>query len=323
MKGFEYLRPKSISELVKVLSKYDGKTSTLAGGTDLLVMMKQGRVHPDYIISLKGVPNLTYIREQRNRGVNPVRKSSGALNSARIILKCNTATEQQGIISNGVKIGAMTPVREIECSSLIHGRYPFLSKAAGWIGSPQVRWRATCGGNLCNGAPSADLAPPLISLEAKAVVQGKTKRTIALEKFFLGPGEIDLRRGEFLKELVIPPLSPRAFGTYLKFTRSAMDIAVVGVAAVASFKVGGECTNLRICLGAVAPTPMRAIKTEKLGMGKIWNEEVIGVMARMASEESKPIDDVRGTIFLRKTLVEVLTRRALMECLEQARKGKF
>ena len=290
MKSFEYFHPKSVSELVKLLSKYHGKANILAGGTDLLVMMKQGRVQPDYIISLKGVPNLTYIREQRN---------------------------------TGVKIGAMTPVREIECSGLIQARYPFLSKAAGWIGSPQVRWRATCGGNLCNGAPSADLAPPLISLEAKAVVQGKKRRVIPLEQFFLGPGEADLKRGEFLKELVIPPLPPRTFGTYLKFTRSAMDIAVVGVAAVAYFKAGGECTNLRICLGAVAPTPMRAIKTEKIGMGKIWNEEVIGVMARMASEESKPIDDVRGTMFLRKTLVEVLTRRALMECLEQARKGKF
>ncbi len=290
MKSFEYLRPKSIPELTKALSKYDGKAGILAGGTDLLVMMKQGRIQLDYLISLKGVPNLTYIREQRNRGV---------------------------------KIGAMTLIREIECSDLLRTKYPLLSKAAEWIGSPQVRWRATCGGNLCNGAPSADLAPPLICLGANAVVQGKKKRTMVLEQFFLGPGKVNLRKGEFLKELIIPPLPPMTFGNYLKFTRSAMDIAVVGVAAVASFKAGGECTDLRICLGAVAPTPMRAIKTEKIGMGKIWNEEVIGVMARMASAESKPIDDVRGTIFLRKTLVEVLTRRALMECLEQARKGKF
>jgi CO/xanthine dehydrogenase FAD-binding subunit len=290
MKSFEYFCPKSISELVKLLSKYDGKASILAGGTDLLVMMKQERVQPDYIISLKGIPNLSYINEQRN---------------------------------HEVKIGAMTLIREIECSNLLQAKYPLLSKAAGWIGSPQVRWRATCGGNLCNGAPSADLAPPLICLGAKAVVQGKGKRIIPLQQFFLGPGKVDLKKGEFLNELVIPSLPPNTFGTYLKFTRSAMDIAVVGVAAIASFRTGGECTNLRICLGAVAPTPMRAIQAERIGMNNTWNDEVISAMASMASSESKPIDDVRGTIFLRKNLVEVLTRRALMECLEQAREGKF
>lgn len=287
MKRFEYLRPKSVAELVRVLSKYDGKARLLAGGTDLLVMIKQEKVEPEFIVSLKGISNLAYIREQRNRGV---------------------------------KIGAMTLIREIERSDLLQTRYPLLPKASGWIGSPQIRWRATCGGNLCNGAPSADLAPPLICLGTKAVLAGKAKRTIALEEFFLGPGKVDLRKGEFLKELVIPPLPPKTFGTYLKFTRSAMDIAVVGVAVVASFKSGGECTNLRICLGAVAHTPLRAVEAEKIGAREVWNGEIIGAMAQMASEESKPIDDVRGTIFLRKALVEVLTRKALVECLEQAQK---
>ena len=285
MKSFEYLRPKSIAELIKVLSKYDGKARLLAGGTDLLVMMKQGKVAPEFVVSLKGISNLAYIREQKNRGV---------------------------------KIGAMTLLREMERSDLLQTRYPLLSRAAGWIGSPQIRWRATCGGNLCNGAPSADLASPLICLGAKAVLEGKAKRTIALEEFFLGPGKVDLRKGEFLKELAIPPLPPKTFGTYQKFTRSALDIAVVGVAVLASFKAKGECTDLRICLAAVAPTPLRAVKAEKIGTGKVWDGEIIGAVARMASEESKPIDDVRGTIFLRKTLVEVLTRRTLVECLEQA-----
>ena len=248
-------------------------------------MMKQGKLAPEYVVSLKDVPNLSYIREQKN---------------------------------GEVKIGAMTPLREVECSPLLGSRYPALSKAAGWIGSPQIRWRATLGGNLCNGSPSADLAPPLICLGAKAWVQGKSKRIVPLERFFLGPGKVDLGEGEFLRELIIPPSAPRTFGTYQKFSRSAMDIAVVGVAAVATFDEGGVCSDLKVCLGAVAPAPLRALEAEKLGIGKAWIDEVIPSVALKASEESRPIDDVRGTVFLRRTLVEVLTRRALIECMEQA-----
>ncbi len=287
MKSFEYLRPRSIAELVKVLSKNGGNTRLLAGGTDLLVLMKQQKVNPEFIISLKGISNLAYIREQRDKGVS---------------------------------IGTMTLLRDMERSDFLQARYPMVTKAAGWIGSPQVRYRATCGGNLCNGAPSADLAPPLICLGSSVVLAGKGKRTIPLEKFFLGPGKVDLKHGEFLKEVVIPPLPPNTFGTYLKFTRSAMDIAVVGVAVLASFTTRRECTNLRICLGAVAPIPLRAVKAEEIGVGRVWDGTVIDSMARMASEESKPIDDVRGTIFLRKRLVEILTRRGLVNCLEQTRK---
>jgi len=288
MKPFDYLCPKSVQELVKVLYRYDGKACVLAGGTDLLVMMKQGKISPQYLVSLKKIRNLAYIREQKN---------------------------------GGVKIGANTLLREIESSHLIQKRYALLSKAAEWIGSKQVRWRATCGGNLCNGAPSADLAPPLICLGAKVVLTGKAKRTISLEQFFLGPGQVALKRGEFLQEVVVPPLGRGTFGTFLKFTRSALDIAIVGVAVVGSFKKGGECTDLKICLGAVAPTPLRAVAAEKMGAGKRLDEELVGAIARMASQEAKPIDDVRGTIYLRRTLVEGLTKKALLECLEQAREN--
>ncbi len=285
MEPFEYLCPKSVPELVKVLYRYNGKARVLAGGTDLLVMMKQGKISPQYLVSLKNIRNLAYIREQKN---------------------------------GGVKIGANTLLREIESSPLIQKKYPLLSKAAEWIGSKQVRWRATCGGNLCNGAPSADLAPPLICLGAKVVLSGKTRRIIPLEQFFLRPGQVALKRGEFLQELAIPPLGRGSFGTYLKFTRSALDIAVVGVAVVSSFKKGGECADLKICLGAVAPTPLRAVGAEEMAVGKRWDEELIEAIARMASQEAKPIDDVRGTIYLRRNLVEALTKKALLECLEQA-----
>ena len=286
MNSFQYLHPQSIAELIKLLYKYQEKIRILAGGTDLLVMMKQGRLAPEYVVSLKDVPGLTYIREQKN---------------------------------GGVKIGAMMSLREVECSESLRLRYPSLPCAAGWVGSPQIRWRATIGGNLCNGAPSADLAPPLVCLGAQAFIQGKSKRMIPVEKFFIGPGKVALGAGEFLRELIIPPLAPHTFGTYQKFSRSTMDIAVVGVAAAATFERGGFCSDLRVCLGAVAPTPLRALEAEKLGTGKSWTNEIIQAVALKASEEARPIDDVRGTIFLRRTLVEVLTRRVLIECLEQAR----
>ena len=286
MKDFQYLHPQSFPGLIKLLSKHSGKVCLLAGGTDLLVMMKQGRSAPEYVVSLKDLPGLSYIREQKD---------------------------------GEVKIGVMTPLREVEDSTLLRSRYPALPKAAEWIGSPQIRRRATCGGNLCNGAPSADLAPPLICLEAKALIQGKTTRIIPLERFFLGPGKVDLGEGEFLREITVPPSAPRTYGAYQKFSRSAMDIAVVGVAAAATFDRAGVCVVLKVCLGAVAPTPLRATGAEKLGIGNTWNNEIIQAVALKASEESRPIDDIRGTIFLRKTLVEVLTRRVLLECLEQAR----
>ncbi len=286
MEPFEYLCPRSVQELVKVLYRYDGKARVLAGGTDLLVMMKQGKIFPQYLVSLKNIRNLAYVREQKN---------------------------------GGVKIGANTLLREIESSPLIQKKYPLLSKAAEWIGSKQVRWRATCGGNLCNGAPSADLAPPLICLGAKMVLTGKAKRTIPLEQFFLGPGRVALRRGEFLQELVILPPGKGTFGTYLKFTRSALDIAIVGVAVIASFKKSGECADLKICLGAVAPTPLRAVGAEEMAVGKRLDKGLIEAIARMASQEAKPIDDVRGTIYLRTNLVEGLTKKALLECVEKAR----
>lgn len=286
MKDFQYLHPQSFSALVKLLSKHKGLVHLLAGGTDLLVMMKQGRLAPKVVVSLKDVPGLSYIREQKH---------------------------------DELRIGAMTPLRELEGSPLLQSKYPALSRAAGWIGSPQVRWRATIGGNLCNGAPSADLAPPLVCLGAKAWVQGKAKRIVPLEKFFLGPGKVDVGEEEFLRELIIPPPASRAFATYQKFSRSAMDIAVVGVAAAATIGPSGVCSNLKICLGAVAPTPLRALGAERLGTGKNWTDEIIQAVALKASEEARPIDDVRGTVFLRRTLVEVLTRRALNECLEQAR----
>jgi carbon-monoxide dehydrogenase medium subunit len=221
-------------------------------------------------------------------------------------------------------IGSMTPLAFIETSKEILKAYPSVSEAASWIGSVQARSRATLGGNLCNAAPSADMAPSLIAYGATALLtDGGQDREVPLEAFFTGPGRTVLKQGELLRAIHLPPPPAKSFGKYLKAYRSKMDIAVVGVGILALFEDRGEvCRDLRIVLGAVAPTPIRATESERLAAGQKLDDALIGTVARKASEEARPISDVRSSADYRRTLVEVLTRRALLAARSWAQKGQ-
>jgi carbon-monoxide dehydrogenase medium subunit len=186
------------------------------------------------------------------------------------------------------------------------------------MASTQIRNLATIGGNLCNGAPSADLAPPLIALSGSAVVVGPDgERQVPLDEFFLGPGQTALEPGDLLVAVTIPPPQPGSGAVYLKHSpRRAMDIAVVGV-AVAMTKSqlpasSFQCEDVRIVLGAVAPTPLRARRAEEVLRDQQITEERIEKAALAAADEAQPIDDVRGSAWYRRRMVEVLTRRGLM-----------
>jgi len=279
MKPFDYFSPKTLSEASEILSKYNGDAKMIAGGTDLLLKLKAGRLAPKAIVNIKRIPDL--------RGLT---------------------------FNSHLTMGALTTLEEIKQSSIIRQHYPALSSAAATMASVQIRNLATVGGNMCNAAPSADLAPILIALNATAVISGaKGERRVALEDFFTGPGKSVLGVGELLVSVEVPKQESRSI--YLKHSpREHMDIAVVGVGvSCRGFNpLTQQTEGVRIVLGAVAPIPLRAKKAEEEVMSGSLTKERIERAAKIAAEEAKPIDDVRGSVWYRKKMVEVMVRRGLM-----------
>jgi CO/xanthine dehydrogenase FAD-binding subunit len=280
---FGYVEAKTIEEACSLLSQYKGEARVIAGGTDLLVAMKMRQVTPNYVIDLRMIPDLDYIYFADGEGL---------------------------------RIGALATLCDIESLAVIRERFPVLADAASKIANPQIRNMGTIGGNLCNAAPSADMAPPLIGLGAEVKIKGlKGERVIPLEGFFVGPGESALQIGEILTEIRVPSPSPRTQALYLKLSaRTAIDIAVVGVAAVVTLdSKGTRVTDVRIVLGAVAPTPIRAHQAEGIIKGGAIDEHVIERASQAAADEAKPISDVRGSAIYRKEMVKVLTKRAIRQ----------
>ena len=283
----ECLFPKTLREAVSLLKKHKGSAKVIAGGTDLLPKMKRREIAPKYLIDLKEITGLNYIKYEKEKGL---------------------------------RIGAATTLNEILESSLISKHYPILTKAVSQMASIQVRNMGTMVGNLCNAVPSADTAPPLIALEAKLKLVGSKKaRTVFVEDFFKGPDKTVLDPVELVVEVQIPPPHSGELGIYLKHTiRAEMDLAVVGVAAYLALDSKKHiCKDVKIVLGAVAPVPMRAKKAEAVLRGKPLDDDLIDSAATIASVESKPIDDIRSSAEYRREMVRVLTKKALKHSLEQ------
>jgi CO/xanthine dehydrogenase FAD-binding subunit len=286
LKPFEYFSPTTFAEVISLLSQYGNDTRALAGGTDLLIRMKRKQWTPRAVVSLRRVPGLRDI----------------ALNGE-------------------LRLGACVTLTDLICSPIIREYYPVLAKTASKMAGVQVRNLATVGGNLCNASPAADTAPPLIALNARAVIVGKNgERVVPLDEFFVGVGKSALAPGEMLREILVPRQDASMHASYVKLEhREAMDIAIVSVGvwvkleqkAVGSKQQAAICEDVRIVLGAVAPTPMRARRAEEILRGKELTEERIREAARSAVTESQPIDDVRGSAWYRREMVELLTRRQL------------
>lgn len=284
MKPFEYLEPRDLTEACVLLSKHKGRARLIAGGTDLLVAMKQRQITPAYIINIKAIPDLDYVYYD----------------------------------SDGLRIGALATLNDIESSPVVRERFPILADAAHQMATPAIRNMATIGGNLCNAAPSSDMAPPLIGLGANAKIVGLyAERTMTIEQFFVGPGKSALRHGEILTEIQVPNTPPHTGNVYLKLpARTATDIALVGVAAIIT--LDGKHVSIvdaKIVLGAVAPTPMRARRAEELIIRKPVGDKLLEHAAQVAAQEAKPISDVRGSADYRKEMVKVFTRQAMREAI--------
>jgi carbon-monoxide dehydrogenase medium subunit len=281
---FDYLEPKTIDEALSLLSQYKGRAKVIAGGTDLLPKLKRREIEvPEYIIDLKGIPDLDYIKYDE---------------------------------VGGLSLGALVTIHAVETSPVVQERFGVLYQAAESMASTQVRNRGTIAGNLCNAVPSADAAPALLTLEASLkLTSQKGERIVNVEGFFTGPNETVLTDEEILQETHVPNLPPHSRGSYLKLTpRRSMDLALVGVAAVVVAE-DGICNDIRIALGAVAPTPMRARRAEDIVRGQKLSDDVIERAAQIAAEECHPISDHRASAQYRCDMVEVLTKRAIQQAI--------
>jgi CO/xanthine dehydrogenase FAD-binding subunit len=284
MRRFDLALPTSLEDCLKILAERGPQAKLLAGGTDLLPQMKNGVLKPALVVDLSGIAR---VRQVQN--------------------------------GSGLRIGAAVTARELEVSPALRGAYVAIAESAALVGSLQIRNLATVGGNLCNAAPSADMAPPLVALEAQAVIAGpRGERRVPMADFFTDVRKTVLAPNELLVELVVPPLGLPSGGQYLRHTpRRELDIAVVGVASQLTL-AGGRCTKARIALASVAPTPVRAVAAEQALEGQAVTPQLIEQAATLAIEAARPISDQRGSAEFRKHLVRVLTRRTLTTALQRA-----
>lgn len=281
---FDYLEPASMDEAIGLLAQYGPEARVLAGGTDLIVQMKMERLAPQYLVSIGRVPGLNGITVQDGR----------------------------------TRIGARTSIRSLQNDPWVRSRYPVLAEACASFSTTQVQVMGTLGGNLGNASPASDTAPALIAYGAEVVIRGpEGTRRVPVEEFFVGPGRSVLEPGELLVAVELPLPRPGTGGAFLKVGRVAADLAKVN-AAVVVVRESDRIADARLAFGAVAPTPLRARKTEAVLIGQRFSEEVVTEAARVASEEVSPIDDVRSTAWYRRELVRVLAYDGLYRAWEQA-----
>ncbi len=278
--------PQNLAEAFKLLEELK-EARIAAGGTDLLVDMKQGLIKARDIISLHKIEELKGIGKKDKR----------------------------------IRIGAMVTAQEIISSSLINQYIPALADAAKSMASYQIRSMATIGGNISSAVPSADLPPSLIAAEATVELQcSESSREVSLSEFFRGPKETICKTGELLTYIFIPFPPPNTGISHQKFAlREANALAVVSVASRLTLK-DGKIDRAAVVLGAVAPTPVEALKTSEFLSGKEPSQSLFQEASLMAKEEGKPISDIRGSIWYRKELIQILTGRALNIALFRAQR---
>ena len=287
MKAFKYLSPTTVEEAIAFYGQHSETSKFIGGGTDVIVKVKEGWMEPDFLISLKKIAEMSELHK-------------------------NDATQE-------LSIGAMVTHATLEKSLMIQNEYPIIYDAVSNIGSLQVRNVGTIGGNLINAVPSADGAIPLIALDGVALLHGPDgERSADVKDLFISPYKTILKPGEILKKITIPPQPSNTGSAYIKFgRRAAMELPLVGIGVLLTLEDDLEiCNKARICLGVAAPVPMRAFDAEKLLVGKKINEEILIEAGKIAADESKVRDSVRGKAWHRKEMIRVQVRRMGLKCLE-------
>jgi len=284
MPEVNYHRPKELGEALAMIHEFKDNCILIAGGTDLIPALRRGTVSLESrnLVDLRWLKELDYIRRKED----------------------------------WIQIGAVTRLSDLEDSEIIRKYAPVLSDAAGQIGSLQIRNQGTLGGNLCNASPAADTAPPLLALRARVLLKSLDRqRVVPLDQFFLGPGKTLLMPGEILAEIQVPIPQDEERFCFLKLgRRNAFTLSIVSVATWV--KVEQEIIQgIRIALGAVAPTPMRALKSEEYLAGQRVSEKILDQGAKIVSGEVQPLSDVRANAEYRKDMSYILTRRAILFCV--------
>jgi len=289
LQAFDYAAAQSVDEVVALLAQHGEQARPLAGGTDIIVAVREGRRQVAMLVDIKGIPEVNQ-------------------------LSYDTA--------QGLTIGAAVPCYRIYEHEAIAAAYPGMIDAVSLVGGTAIQGRASVGGNLCNASPEADTTPALIAHNAMCIIAGPSgRREIPVEQFCTGPGRTALQHGEFLVALRMPSPPPRFGAQYLRFIpRNEMDIAVVGVgASVVLNQDHSSFVSGRVALGAVAATPLLVDTAAAALAGNPVSDETIQQAAEAAQAAARPIDDMRGTAQYRRHLVGVLTRRALRGAIQRAK----
>ena len=272
---FDYFEPRTIEEALSLLSTHQDNGKPIAGGTDLLVWMKMGRIHPKVLINIARIPALRFLIEER-----------------------------------GVRIGTLTSFRELERSILMEKRYTALFEAAKAVTSVQIKNMGTIGGNLCNASPAADSAPPLIAFGAKVRLRGdQQERFLPLEDFFVGNGKTALASTELLIEVQLPEVTEATGSAFIKKARVAADLAKISLACMVA-RDGDVCRECRIAMGGVAKTPLRLVRTEAILRGAGFSQQRVEEAGGQATEEIQPRSR-RSTAFYKKEVTKILLRDAI------------
>lgn len=291
LKPFEYREPNTLEETIRILAGEGPRALPLAGGTDLLVRMKQGVLAPSILVNLKKIAGLDRIE----------RSAAG-----------------------GTTIGALTTIATVERSEPLRKTHPVLIQAAGLLGSPSIRTLATLGGNVGRASPAADMVPALITLKSLIIAEGPTgKKEIPIDAFFKGPGSTVLGPAEIITAIVLPDPAPASGAAYLKLgRREGMDCALVGVAAALTLGGDDQVVEARLAIASCGPVPLRAADAEAVLLAGPLDEGRLQEAAWATAGNSCPITDMRACSDYRKEMVEVLAYRALRAAWQTARRMK-
>jgi carbon-monoxide dehydrogenase medium subunit len=285
MNSIEYIKPKDLSDLHQVMAEYEARATVIAGGTNLIPEMRKGEKAPELLLDISDMAELSFIRQD----------------------------------NGSIAIGAATTIAEMAASPVLRDCSPILAAAAGQLGNPLTRNRATLGGNLANASPCADTAPPLLALDASVEILspgGKT-RQVPLNKFFRGYKFTDLVKGELLTGITFPKPNDSTKGSHTKIgLRNAASICVASI-AVALDMDGKTCRKARVAAGSVAPIPMRAYRVETLLEGQEINAALLEACMAVVKEEISPISDIRGSLEYRSYVTSMILKRNIIRALRQ------
>jgi carbon-monoxide dehydrogenase medium subunit len=284
MRNIELLQPESIDEAVSLLAKHSAETKIIAGGTAMVIMLRNRLIAPSMLVSLGRLPGLTYIRHEPG---------------------------------TGLRIGSLVTIREVETSPVVRQHNPTLAQAFGQVGNVRVRHAATVGGNISEADYASD--PPCVLTAMRARVKARSdrgEREIPITSLFKGFYETSLAPDEILTELIVPDLAPITRSAYVKFvSRSSEDRPCAGMAAVIRQNADDTCMELRLVAGAVAEVPQEIEAAEALAHGKRLTDAVVAAIAEAYSASISPLSDLRGSEWYRKQMIRVLARRAIEQAM--------